>query len=55
MSSRCNSNERGLLGSASLANCARMLSRVPNLIEHTNKNLDTLQFIDVAINPASPC
>ena len=55
LSSRCNSNERGLLGSASLANCARMLSRVPNLIEHTNKNLDTLQFIDVAINPAQSC
>ena len=29
LSSRCNSNERGLLGAASLANCGRMLSRVP--------------------------
>jgi hypothetical protein len=54
LSSRCNSNERGLLGSASLANCARMLSRVPNLIEHTNRNLDTLQFVGVAINPSNP-
>ena len=34
ISSRCNSNERPLLGTASLANCARMLSQVPNLIEH---------------------
>ena len=25
------------------------------MIEHTNKNLDTLQFIDVAINPAQSC
>ena len=54
LSSRCNSNERGLLGSASLANCGRMLSRVPNLITHIDRNLDTLQFINVAINPSNP-
>ena len=54
-SCRCNSNERGPLGSASLANCARMLSRVPNRIEHTTRTWNTLQFIDVAINPAQSC
>ncbi|PWU17464.1 MAG: hypothetical protein C5B48_15910 [Candidatus Rokuibacteriota bacterium] len=55
LSSRCNSNERPLLGAASLANCMRMLSQVPNLITHVNRNLDTLQFINVAINPSQPC
>jgi hypothetical protein len=55
LSARCNSNERPLLGAASLANCARMLSKVPNLITHFDRNLDTLQFIDVAINPSNPC
>jgi len=55
ISSHCNSNERPLLGAASLANCARMLSRVPTTIAHTDKNLDTLQFINVAINPANSC
>jgi hypothetical protein len=55
LSARCNSGERPLLGAASLANCKRMLSKVPNLITHIDKNLDTLQFINVAINPSSPC
>ncbi len=54
LSSRCNSNERGLLGSASLANCGRMLSRVPMTITHINRNYNTLQFINVAINPGNP-
>jgi hypothetical protein len=54
LSSRCNSNERPLLGAASLTNCGRMLSRVPNLITHIDLNLDTLQFIGVAINPSNP-
>jgi hypothetical protein len=54
LSSRCNSNERGLLGSASLANCGRMLSRVPTTITHINRNYNTLQFINVAINPGNP-
>ena len=54
LSSRCNSNERGLLGSASLANCGRMLSRVPTTITHINRNYNTLQFISVAINPGNP-
>jgi hypothetical protein len=55
LSARCNSAERPLLGAASLANCKRMLSKVPNVITHIDKNLDTLQFINVAINPSNPC
>ncbi len=54
LSFRCNSGERPLLGAASLANCKRMLSRVPNQITHIDRNLDTLQFIGVAINPSNP-
>jgi hypothetical protein len=54
LSFRCNSGERPLLGAASLANCKRMLSRVPNQITHIDRNLDTLQFINVAINPSNP-
>src|SRR5438552_278179 len=54
LSTRCNSNERPLLGAASLNNCKRLLSRVPNLITHTDRNLDTLQFVGVAINPSNP-
>jgi hypothetical protein len=56
ISARCNSNERPLLGAASLANCARLLSRVPAVLDHVDKNLSsTLQFINVAINPSSTC
>ena len=56
LSARCNSNERPLLGAASLANCARLLSRVPTEIDHINKKYSsTLQFINVAINPFSDC
>jgi hypothetical protein len=54
LSFRCNSGERPLLGAASLANCKRMLSQVPNLLTHIDRNLDTLQFINVAINPSNP-
>ena len=54
LSSRCNSNERGLLSPPSLANCGRMLSRVPTTITHINRNYNTLQFINVAINPGNP-
>ena len=54
LSFRCNSGERPLLGAASLANCQRMLSKVPNRITHIDRNLDTLQFIGVAINPSNP-
>jgi hypothetical protein len=55
ISAHCNSNERPVLGAASLTNCKRLLSRVPSLVSHTDRNLDTLQFISVAINPANPC
>src|SRR5437773_5380618 len=54
LSFRCNSNERPLLGAASLNNCKRLLSRVPNLVTHIDRNLDTLQFIGVAINHSNP-
>jgi len=54
LSARCNSGERPALGAASLTNCGRMLSRVPNQITHIDRNLDTLQFIGVAINPSNP-
>ena len=54
LSFRCNSDERPLLGAASLTNCGRMLSRVPTTITHIDRNLDTLQFINVAINPSNP-
>jgi len=56
ISSRCNSNERPLLGAASLVNCARLLSRVPTTIQHIDTNYSsTLQYINVAINPLSTC
>jgi hypothetical protein len=54
LSFRCNSGERPLLGAASLANCKRMLSKVPNQITHIDRNLDTLQFINVSVNPSNP-
>jgi hypothetical protein len=55
LSGRCNTGERPLLGPASIANCQRMLSKVPTTLTHVNQNLDTLQFINVAINPSNPC
>ncbi len=56
ISSRCNSNERPLLAAASLANCARLLSRVPTRLDHIDNRLgSTLQFINVAINPSNSC
>jgi hypothetical protein len=55
LSSRCNSNERPLLGAASLRDCGRLLSRVPTTLTHIDRNLNTLQFINVAINPQNPC
>jgi len=58
LSFRCNGSlgvgERPLLGTASRDNCKRMLSRVPTTITHIDRNLDTLQFIGVAINPSNP-
>ncbi|MGB2951907.1 MAG: hypothetical protein WBB74_00785, partial [Gaiellaceae bacterium] len=56
ISSHCNHNERPTLGAASLNNCKRLLSRVPNVIDHVNKTLSsTLQFVGVSINPSIPC
>jgi hypothetical protein len=56
ISSHCNSGERPLLAAASLNNCKRLLSRVPTLLEHIDRNLSsTLQFINVAINPSNSC
>src|SRR5262249_7845899 len=56
ISSHCNSNERPLLGAASLNNCKRLLSRVPTVLDHVDTNLSsTLQYINVAINPTNTC
>ena len=53
-SSQCTTIRQPLSAGSTLA-CQRLLSRIPNLITHINQNLDTLQFIDVAINPSKPC
>jgi hypothetical protein len=43
-------------GSGSYASCKRLLSRVPTALDHIDNRLSsTLQFINVAINPALPC
>jgi hypothetical protein len=55
-SNHCNPNERPGLGAASRINCTRLLSRVPTVLDHTDKFLgSTIQFYDVAINPADSC
>ncbi len=42
--------------SGSYAACKRLLSRIPDVLDHINKRLSsTLQFINVAINPANSC
>ena len=42
--------------SGSYLSCQRLLSRVPTELAHIDKNLSsTLQFINVAINPAKSC
>ena len=46
--------ERTLSPGSTLA-CQRLLSRIPNRITHINKNLTSLQFINVAINPGQSC
>jgi hypothetical protein len=61
ISSQCddpNRNGGGPLppGSGSYAACKRLLSRVPTALDHIDNRLSsTLQFINVAINPALPC
>jgi hypothetical protein len=46
--------ERTLSVGSTLA-CQRLLSRIPNQITHVDQNLDTLQFVNVAISPSNPC
>jgi len=61
VSSQCDSPHRNGGGplpptSGSYAACKRLLSRVPTQLGHIDKQLaSTLQFIGVAINPASTC
>ena len=61
VSSQCDSPHRNGGGplpptSGSYTTCKRLLSRVPTLLEHIDKKLgSTIQFINVAINPASDC
>lgn len=61
VSSQCDSPYRNGGGplpstSGSYAACKRLLSRVPTQLMHIDKVLSsTLQFINVAINPASTC
>src|SRR5438132_2192495 len=53
-SSQC-TTERTLSAASTLA-CQRLLSRIPNQITHISKGIgQTLQFINVAINPGRPC
>ena len=53
-SSQC-TTERTLSAGSTLA-CQRLLSRIPNQITHISKGIgQTLQFINVAINPGRPC
>jgi hypothetical protein len=60
VSSQCDSQFRNGGGplpptSGSYLTCQRMLSRVPTLITHIDRNLSsTLQFINVAIDPFNP-
>jgi hypothetical protein len=61
ISSQCDDANRNGGGplpttSGSYLSCQRLLSRVPTELAHIDKNLSsTLQFINVAINPAKSC
>jgi hypothetical protein len=61
ISSQCDDANRNGGGplpptSGSYASCKRLLSRVPTALDHIDNQLSsTLQFINVAINPAQPC
>jgi hypothetical protein len=57
ISAQCDERGRaGNLTAGSQLACKRLLSRVPTLIEHIDKKLSsTIQFINVAINPAESC
>jgi hypothetical protein len=59
-SSRCDSPHRNgggpIVSAGSKLACQRLLSRVPTVLAHIDKNLSsTLQFINVAINPSNSC
>jgi hypothetical protein len=60
VSSQCDEPHRSGGGpldptSGSYTACKRLLSRVPAVLQHTDRNLSsTLQFINVAINPFDP-
>jgi hypothetical protein len=59
ISSQCDEPHRNGGGplpptSGSYTACKRLLSRVPTQLAHIDRNLDTLQFIGVAINPSNP-
>src|SRR5947207_7655459 len=40
--------------STAYTTCQRLLSRVPTQLAHVDRNLDTLQFIGLAIDPSNP-
>ena len=59
VSTQCDEPHRSFGGplpptSGSYTACKRLLSRVPTQLAHIDRNLDTLQFINVAINPFDP-
>jgi hypothetical protein len=56
ISSQCDDPLRPAPGTGSYATCKRLLSRVPTALDHIDNRLSsTLQFINVAINPALSC
>ena len=59
VSSQCSEPHRnggGPLDAPNLVACNRLLSRVPTVLDHTDRKLSsTLQFVGVAINPADGC
>jgi hypothetical protein len=56
ISSQCDDPVRPAPGSENYIACKRLLSRVPTALDHIDNRLSsTLQFINVAINPAMSC
>jgi hypothetical protein len=55
ISAQCNDPGRPPAGTGSYLTCQRLLSSVPAQLAHTDLQLDTLQFVNVAINPGQPC
>jgi hypothetical protein len=55
-SAKCTGARVAGLTPNSIHQCQRLLSRVPTELAHINRNYgNTLQFINVAINPSLPC